>query len=430
MLYLYKNTRLLTSILLTASILACDRIGQEVSPGDEPNTGVEFYTMPTQQVAIDLKSYVDLTSATTFKISKAPQQGEASFSKEGVLIYTPNVDFVDGSDQFLISSDKAGAPVRPFTINVTTDTSRIPCYAGTIADVVRTAANTAVTIEVLKNDRFCTATVNTSSLGVLRAPKNGTVAIEGDKVVYKPNENFNGYDDFFYKITVTLKDGQVRTLLAPVKVVVGDPFKDCQLKLNDDQISFRQRLLSDSLIMFPLLNDQLCKASRQVPLTITQKPANGTAYLLTPTRWSEFGQLIVYKPNPGYNGDDELTYQRCENGECLQAVVRIKVKSADPNCKLTAVNDERTISLSRPALDVKRGVVLLSVLLNDRICAGIKDVRINNNPGSVKLDVLRDGSILYTLDQNPKPGETKFSYEVTDVLNNKSSAEVKVVIKE
>ena len=430
MLYLYKNTRLLTSILLTASILACDRIGQDIAPDDEPNTEAEFYTMPTQQVAIDLKSFVDLTSATTFKISKAPQQGNASFSKEGLLIYTPNVDFVDGTDQFAISSDKAGATIRPFTVNVTTDTSRIPCYAGTIPDVVRTTANAAVTIDVLKNDRFCNATANISSLGIERAPKNGTATIEDGKVTYRPNDNFNGYDDFIYKITVTPKGGQARTLLAPVKIVVGDPFRDCKLKLNDDQVSFRQRLLSDSLILFPLLNDQLCKASRQVPLTITKQPANGSAYLMTSTRASEFGQLIVYKPNAGYNGTDELTYQRCENGECLQAVVRIKVKSADPNCRLTAMNDERTISLSRPALDVKRGVVLLSVLLNDRICASIKEVRIGSNPGNLKLDVLRDGSILYTLDQNQKPGEVKFSYEVTDVQTNKSSAEVKVIIKE
>lgn len=407
-------------LLLVTGFLACDRVGQDLAPTVTDNETADFYTFPTESITIDLKSFADLKAVATFTITRKPQLGEATFSPQGLLIYTPNNDFTAGDDQFSLKATDVIVSEKTFRVTVAGDTTRIPCNAGALPDNVATPVNTPITVDVLQNDRFCSSIVDIRSLAIQQAPKHGTVTINGGKTTYTPNSNYVGYDDFLYKITVT--SSQTRTYLATVRIIVGNIYQNCTVKLNDDQVSMRPRFVTDTVLIAPLLNDQLCQPTRVVPLTLAKAPSHGRAIV-------QKNQYIVYRPNEGYVGTDELVYQRCD-GSCQQATVRITVKGPDPGCKLTAVDDNFTYSLSRPPADFKTGTALLSLLANDQICLPIKSISITDNPLGLKLSVNEAGVVSYTIDKAPKVGRYTFGYELTDTQNNKSSATVTVTITE
>ncbi len=415
------------SLLLIVSLLSCDRISQDVLPPatDDPLDNTALTVLPDQPVAVDLRTLTNLNTATTFTVSEQPESGEAKFAQSGLLLYTPDGEFVAGEDNFTIGTDIKLANkivTVPFRVEMALDGADLPCKLGAVPDKAETPANTSITIGVLKNDKFCEGTPDPTSLKIKVAPKSGTVLVVGADVVYKPNAGFNGRDFFVYSICNAGAATQT-CALGVVSLTVGDPLKNCKITLRDDQVPFRPVFQTDSILIPVLINDQLCRGNRAVPLTITKAPTNGTA------RVNASNQL-VYKLKTTDWANDELTYQRCENGVCSTAVVRVKATAVATGCKLTATKDARTVSLSKPTVDVRLGTVLLPVLLNDKTCGPLKAMRISANPANAKLEILRDGTVVYRLDAQPKKGIVSFTYELTDAANTKATADVVLTIKE
>ncbi|WP_229310902.1 Ig-like domain-containing protein [Larkinella soli] len=419
---IHKAHSTLLAFLLLATV-ACDRIAEDAAP--EPPEGggdeIEYYTLPDQQVAIDLKSISGLSSATTLHITQTPRWGEARFSGTGLLVYTPHETFVAGEDQFAVGAENNSRLSRSFRINMEADSNQIPCNAGPIPDFFRLQENTSIVIDVLKNDHFCSAVVDPSSLAVGQAPKHGTVRAEGGKLVYTPNAGFNGFDWFLYKVAVS-NGGKKGNFLAPVKVAVGDPYKDCVITLRDDQVLWKRRLVNDTLRIPVLMNDQLCRSRYDVPITLTKTPEHGKAVVRR-------SNTVLYIPDADFNGDDGFTYQRCDDGKCLEASVRIRVAEPDPGCVPTARNDVGTIQAARLSDDPQKRFIQIYVLANDRICSPLKRIAINDNPSGADLKVQYDGTVIYR-PPGGFTGEVQFGYELTDVKENKSSARVQIIIKE
>lgn len=411
--------------LLLVSLLACDRIGQDVAPTDADIDDTERFALPDNKVAIDLTTLANLKSAATFSIARQPQSGTVSFAANGLLLYQPNTDFVAGDDDFSVSATQSGVPLSvPVLVKMAADDEAVPCEGGALPDRVDTPTGQPVKVAVLKNDRVCDGAIDPATLRVVVKPKFGTVRIDGDAVIYTPTSGtVSGRDEFIYKIC---SDGGSRATcyMAPVVVVVGSPGRDCQVALHDDRVIYRHLFVTDSLIIPVLANDQLCQGSRSLPVTITRVPTKGTAYTLTRSSV----QTIVYKPGVMAEGADNLMYQRCVNGNCQQAVVRLQARAIDPTCQLLAKNDQRTVSLLTD-LDAKAGRLLIPVLLNDKICSPIATMRILDNPSTLNLRI-RNGVIIYTLGNAPKKGTFAFTYELADSRNNRVSARVKVTLNE
>jgi hypothetical protein len=414
------------SALLIISLLSCDKISQDIlPPGTDDSLDDNALTvLPDQPVAVDLRTLATLNTATTFTISDPPESGEAKFAQSGILLYTPNGEFVAGEDNFTVGTDVKLANktvIVPFKVEMALDGSDLPCKIGAIPDQADTPANTSIAIGVLKNDKFCEGTPDPATLKIKVAPKSGTVRVLGSDVVYIPTNGFNGRDFFVYNVCNAGASTQT-CALGVVTITVGDPLKNCKITLRDDQVPFRPVFQTDSIVIPVLANDQLCRANRALLLTVLKAPTNGTA------RVNADNQL-VYKLKTSTWAADELTYQRCESGTCLTAVVRVKTVAAVAGCKLTTTKDTRTISLSNPTIDVRLGTVLLPVLLNDKLCGPLKAMRISANPANAKLEILRDGTIVYRLDAQPKKGTLIFTYELTDAANTKATADVVLTIK-
>lgn len=411
--------------VLLLTCLACDQVGQDVAPPTESvSTENEFLTLPDNPLAIDLKQLSELKTATTFRIDRQPASGDVTFAANGMLLYSPKMAFVAGDDSFTLSSaspgpDKPNTPVV-FHVTMAPDATKLPCTVGVVADRAETPTNTPITIPVLKNDVFCDSQADVGTLRIEVAPRYGRARIEAGQVIYTPDKDFSGRETLVYRVCPVGGSAQ-DCVVATATVIVGNPATDCKLLLRNDEVAFRQRFATDSLIIPVLINDQLCKASRTLPLTLSKAPSGGNAYL---TR----SNTIVYKPLPN-TATDQLRYRRCENGTCLEATVDISVRQPAANCALKANNNTFEFSLSNPTAAMRKGVVSLNVLGNDMLCAPLRSMIIKANPGNAPVQVLPNGQITYTLSANPMPGIISFTYELTDLQGQSSTATVKINLK-
>jgi ELWxxDGT repeat protein len=90
----------------------------------------------------------------------------------------------------------------------------------TAPDQASTAADTAVTVDVLANDGSLTSTLIPSSVAVSISPKNGSTSIDPStgKITYTPAKGFSGTDTFAYIVADALGQDSAPT---SVDVVVG-----------------------------------------------------------------------------------------------------------------------------------------------------------------------------------------------------------------
>lgn len=414
-------------LLLVVSMVACDQIGIDLAPTVDLETTTEnqFVALVDQPLAIDIKKLPNLSGATTFHIEKKPELGEARFTDKGLLLYTPQSDFVAGDDELIITSDaktvNGTVATIPLRISILTVDDKLPCRVGAVSDSASTNLNKAVAIHILRNDLFCEGTADPSSIQIVSLPKNGTVKITGENVTYTPKEGYLGRDTFIYQVC-NKGAADKSCFVAAVSVGVTNPSTVCQIDLLDNVVAFKPLFVYDSVRIPVLANDVLCKSARTIPITISQPPTFGTAYVTS-------GNIVVYKTRV-VPLNDEFSYRRCDGGNCLEAVVRILGRLPIVNCTPKAINDSHTLSLKTVTEEIKKNGLAIPILANDSLCEILKVVAITDNPSKASLDVQRDGKILYKLGTNPKPSQFTFTYELIDLTDKKTSAEVKIILKE
>ena len=80
-------------------------------------------------------------------------------------------------------------------------------------------------------------------------PQNGDVEIQGEQIIYTPNENFNGVDKFSYKVDTGMDSGT-----AQVKVNVN-PVNDAPNGISLKQNKIKENLSSGTIIGELLVED-------------------------------------------------------------------------------------------------------------------------------------------------------------------------------
>ncbi|OIN60080.1 Ig-like domain-containing protein [Arsenicibacter rosenii] len=406
-------------------LASCDRVSIDLMPAADPiSEDNQFVALVDQQLAIDLKKIPGLTTTTTFRIQKQPDWGDARFTAQGLLVYTPKSEFVAGDDEVVLTADQqTGAGVissLPLLITMATADDPLPCQLGAVSDKAETVMGTAVSLSVLQNDVFCQGTVDAASLTIESLPENGTVQPGSNgTVLYTPKAGYKGRDSFIYKVCNT-GTPEKNCSVAAVTVTVIDPAQACSISLEDNVVVFKPVFAGDSIRIPVLANDILCRSNKAIPISLALPPVFGSAYI-------NKNNVIVYKARVAA-GSDELTYRRCD-GACLDAVVVIQSRPPMVNCTMTAASDSRTITLANLSEEIRTNGIYLSILANDTVCNLLKSITIKENPSNLKLEVQRDGSLLYRMDTTPKTGTFSFVYELTDVNDNKASAEMKIIVK-
>jgi len=121
----------------------------------------EFYTTPGVPVEIDIKALVKqaFTNAT-LKVSQNPTKGQLTQPDEIILVYTPNENFFEGEDQFVISVLSNGQTLKTETITIFMTGSPWATYFGG-SDYEN---GNSVAFDVFGNVYLAGSTVSTSGI--------------------------------------------------------------------------------------------------------------------------------------------------------------------------------------------------------------------------------------------------------------------------
>ncbi|MCD8403697.1 Ig-like domain-containing protein, partial [Tenacibaculum finnmarkense] len=229
-----------------------------------------------------------------------------------------------------------------------------------------------VTIDVLKNDTDVDG--NTATLVSATNGTNGTTSIVNGKIVYTPNENFQGEDIFTY----TNSEGNIAT----VKVTVN-PIND-ETVIKDDAATTDEEV---PVTIDVLKNDTDVDGNTATLVSVTNG-TNGTTSIVN--------GKIVYTPNANFHGVDTFTYT---NSEGNIATVKVTVNP---------INDETVIKDDAVTTD-EEVPVTIDVLKNDTDVDGNTATLVSATNGTNGTTSIVNGKIVYTPNENFH-GEDTFTY--------------------
>lgn len=268
----------------------------------------EFFDIAVLDNDFDLETPLDTPSLA---LKELPLHGIAVVFPTGEIRYTPDMGYI-GLDSFTYRICDLGPGVlcddALVYIEVTEENPNPPVA---VNDTLFGGVDQFINFQVLDNDFDPDGDLDTASVSVISGPFEGTLIDLGDgEFEYRPNSGYCGNDSLTY---------QVCDLTGLCDVAVVRIFMDCDsfIAVNDAATT----ILNNPISIDVLANDDPRAVSSC--LTIVSEPLFGTAIIQN--------DQIVYTPNPGYSGQDCLTYEVCDSSGTLrdQALVCIDIQFQD-----------------------------------------------------------------------------------------------------
>ncbi|MGD1503446.1 tandem-95 repeat protein, partial [Vibrio harveyi] len=300
---------------------------------------------------------------------------------DGKLVFTPAENFNgDATISYTISD---GQLTDDATVAVTVNPVNDAPVA--VDDTVATDEDTAVTIDVLANDRDPENDQLTITNASVPA-EQGTVTIVDGKLVFTPAENFNGDATISY----TISDGQL-TNDATVAVTVN-PVNDAPVTVND-AVSTDE----DTAVTIDVLANDSDPENDTLTITAASVPAEqGTVTIVD-------GKL-VFTPAENFNGDATISYTISDGQLTDDATVAVTVNPV--NDAPVAVDDTVTTD--------EDTAVTIDVLANDSDPENdqltITNASVPAEQGTVTIV---DGKLVFTPAENFN-GDATISYTISD----------------
>ena len=250
-------------------------------------------------------SYVnwDGTSMATPHVTGAVALMAAAYQDETV---SERIDrILRGVDILSSLDDKVATGGR---LNIATSILLVPNHAPIAQnDSATVEEDGSVAIDVLSNDSD--EDNDTLSIARVSTPAHGIASINGIKIDYAPDVNYNGTDSFTY----TVSDGKGGTATATVSVTIT--------AINDDPVANNDSVtveVDQSVAISVLANDtDVDNDSLSISSVITA-PEHGIATIN--------GTQIVYTPEVDYIGSDSFAYEISDgNGGFAVATVNVTV---------------------------------------------------------------------------------------------------------
>ncbi len=335
-----------------------------------------------------------------------PSNGTASVNADGTITYTPNPNFV-GQDTLYYEICDTGSPVICDTAMVVITITPANDAPTTTDIAVETLVDTPIGVNVGAGTSDPENNPLTYTYG---APSvaGTTVTVTGPgNIDVAPPTGFVGTitipftvcDSSEFAVNVLCTTGTITvTVVDTVGGVNNPPLANNDLVTTD---------IDSPVTVNPLGNDYDVNGD---DLTVTiapgGNPTNGTASVDPVT-----GE-ITYTPNPGFYGQDTITYVICDGGtpdlcDTAEIIVTIAPVVDEPNVGPIATNDYGTTPEDTP--------ITIGVMNNDSDPNGnpLNDPTIITPPSNGTASVNADGTITYT----PNPnfvGQDTLYYEICD----------------
>lgn len=307
----------------------------------------------------------------TYKIKTQPQHGTVKLVANKAT-YTPKPNY-HGPDSFVFEASD-GELSSDATVGITvTPVNDAPVVTDQTVTVVEDTPTT-ITLTATDVDNDVLTYELTSQ------PTNGTVTLQGNELVYTPNDNATGTDT----ITYTVSDG-TETITATIQVTITE--------VNDAPIAESQTVETpeDTPITITLVGKDI--DSDNLTYTLKTQLTNGTATIS--------GNEVTYTPAENYTGEDALTFTVSDGELSTDATVSITVTPvndvpvAQPQSVETLQNQAKDITLTGTDVD--------SANLTYQITT-------QPSHGTVSLT---NNQVIYTPNNN-YVGNDSFVYEVSD----------------
>jgi len=227
--------------------------------------------------------------------------GELSLSSNGSFTYMPDENFF-GEDSFTYKACEGSLCSEPAEVTLTIAPVNDEPVAHDV--VITTAEDTAVSITLDVSD------VEGDDLvaSIVTPPAHGVAVVSGTVVIYTPEADWNGLDEFTYKVN----DGELDSNSAIISVNVT-PVNDAPVANDMDVEALENTPEEITLDVFDVDNPD-----EDLVVTILAGPSNGTVTV--------DGIVVTYTPTAGFSGEDAFSYKVSDGElESLVSTVRITV---------------------------------------------------------------------------------------------------------
>ncbi len=346
----------------------------------------------------------------TVQVDVPPANGTAEFVPGGTIRYVPNEDFC-GIDTFQYSvADEDGCRSNPALVRVKVSPVNVAPVA--VQDTAFGYEDEPLVIEVLANDSDadagtdCGGDIVPSTVTVVMAAVHGATTVDAaGRVVYTPEPDYCGSDQFTYQVSDAggLTSAPVRVRLKLL------PDNDCPTAVADSATTPEDTpVLIDVLANDSDPDDGTCGAGIEGAMVeFVALPLHGQAVV-------DASGAVLYAPDEDYCGQDGFRYSVRDAAGCLSpsTVVMIQVEPQD-DCPV-ALDDAYSLA--------ERDVVELDVLTNDYDpdgageCGSAIDpstVTIVSAPDRGSLTALPNGRVRYE-GFDEECGTDEFRYVVMD----------------
>lgn len=234
---------------------------------------------------------------TTLNITADVSDGTLTDLGDGLLRYEPDLNFY-GMDSFTFTVQDQDAQTSN-TATVIINVASINDIPVGNSDSVSTDEDTLVNIDVLANDTDDSA-LDPTSVTIVQNPVNGSVTVNGNGTIdYTPNANWNGVDEFTYRVEddgLGAPGGVLSTEATSVSVTVNS-VNDVPIANNDSYT-----LDEDSIYLSNITGNDTDVENDELSVTITDDPDHGTATIMS-------NGMVQYVPDVNYFGADSYVYK-------------------------------------------------------------------------------------------------------------------------
>ena len=368
-----------------------------------------LYTQSNNFVAFDTKNLLNKTLGfTSLKIETTPQFGKMNFNKNGLLIYKADSTKAEATEILIykaVNSNVNKDKRDTLKIIITSDFSKAPCNAGAIPDIFPVKINTPTILNVLRNDRFCSSILDSSTLAL----------IENKRIKYTPKIGSEADDFFLYKICT----GGTNPVCMIAGVRIDVQGNSCRTLLFPD-VLITTKNNNNVQIIKVLSNDKICDNYDKKSLKITVQPRFGTAIV-------NKNQEIEYTQTTNKVALDGLEYTILDKGgkNPLRMLAEILIREV-PVCKADAKNGEMELSVTQ----TKDKEIEIPYGLSVAPCVEIREVNFEKQTdfGTLRIDKKK---ILYKLKSSTdlKERNDQFKFIVTTANGETLKANFMIRIK-